>query len=152
NRRRAVLRRLFRGLGRQLADFCQFPYFNPDNIGTLAIYDGFENYEAAKKQGKGILLLTGHFGGWEIGSFAHSIYGHPMRIVVRRLDNQAVTHLFDAYLTLHANQIFKKDNFARATLSPMKGNEAVVTLMDPNMTPPQGVFVPFFGVQACTAA
>jgi KDO2-lipid IV(A) lauroyltransferase len=34
----------------------------------------------------------------------------------------------------------------------MRAGETVGILMDTNMTPPQGVFVPFFGVAACTAS
>src|SRR3981081_1579259 len=33
----------------------------------------------------------------------------------------------------------------------MKANEVVGILMDTNMTPPQGIFVDFFGIPACTA-
>ena len=35
-------------------------------------------------RGKGVLFLTAHFGGWEIGSFAHSLFGNPLNVVVRR--------------------------------------------------------------------
>jgi Kdo2-lipid IVA lauroyltransferase/acyltransferase len=45
-----------------------------------------------------------------------------------------------------------KDDFARALLGAMRGGETVGILMDTNMTPPQGVFVPFFGTPACTAS
>jgi KDO2-lipid IV(A) lauroyltransferase len=34
----------------------------------------------------------------------------------------------------------------------MKAGETVGILMDTNMTPPQGIFVPFFGMPACTAS
>ena len=34
----------------------------------------------------------------------------------------------------------------------MRAGETVGILMDTNMTPPQGVFVPFFGYEACTAS
>ena len=44
-----------------------------------------------------------------------------------------------------------KDDFARGLLTAMHKGETVGILMDTNMTPPQGVFVPFFGVPACTA-
>jgi len=50
------------------------------------------------------------------------------------------------------NQTFAKDDFARGLLSAMRAGETVGLLMDQNMTPPQGVFVPFFGVPACTAS
>ncbi len=45
-----------------------------------------------------------------------------------------------------------KDDFARGLIASMRAGETVGILMDTNMTPPQGVFVPFFGVQACTAS
>ncbi len=40
----------------------------------------------------------------------------------------------------------------RGLLSATKAGETVGILMDTNMTPPQGVFVPFFGISACTAS
>ena len=45
-----------------------------------------------------------------------------------------------------------KQDFARGLLHAMRKNETVGVLMDTNMTPPQGVFVPFFGIPACTAS
>jgi len=44
------------------------------------------------------------------------------------------------------------DEFARGLLAAMRSGETVGILMDTNMTPPQGVFVSFFGVPACTAS
>src|SRR5215813_2467614 len=85
--RRKIVRGVYRTLGRQLADFCQFPKYDTSNIDTLAVYEGFESFDAAQARGKGVLFLTAHLGGWEIGSFAHALYGHPMQVVVRPLDN-----------------------------------------------------------------
>jgi Kdo2-lipid IVA lauroyltransferase/acyltransferase len=45
-----------------------------------------------------------------------------------------------------------KDDFGRGLLGAMKKGEVVGILMDTNMTPPQGVFVDFFGIPACTAS
>jgi KDO2-lipid IV(A) lauroyltransferase len=47
---------------------------------------------------------------------------------------------------------FDNRDFARGLLGAMRGGETVGILMDTNMTPPQGVFVDFFGVPACTAS
>jgi KDO2-lipid IV(A) lauroyltransferase len=91
-------------------------------------------------------------GGWEIGSFVHSVHGNAMRIVVRPLDNPFLHQLVEHYRTLQGNTCFDKQDFARGLLSAMKAGETVGILMDTNMTPPQGVFVPFFGVPACTAS
>src|SRR4029077_8621047 len=50
------------------------------------------------------------------------------------------------------NTTVSKDNFVRGLLAAMKAGEVVGILMDTNMTPPQGVFVDFFGIPACTAS
>ena len=150
--RKRILRTVFAGLGRQLAEFSQFPRYTRDNVSQVAVYEGFENFDAARAQGRGVLFLTAHVGAWEIGSFAHSIYGNPMNIVVRDLDNKLVDGLVRRYRTLHGNVTFDNRDFARGLLGAMRGGETVGILMDTNMTPPQGVFVDFFGIPACTAS
>ena len=82
--RARILRGEFTSLGRQLAEVCLFPKYTPANVDKVVIYDGFENFERAFARGKGVLFLTGHLGGWEVSSFAHSLHGHPLHIVMRR--------------------------------------------------------------------
>src|SRR5574340_655728 len=150
--RRRILRGVYGSLGRQLAEFCRFPHYSPANISRIAAYEGFENFDSAQRRGKGVLFLTAHFGGWEIGAFAHSLHGHCLRIVVRALDNPYLDRLVQRHRTLHGNSVFEKQDFARELLAAMKAGETVGILMDQNITPPQGVFVPFFGQLACTAS
>jgi KDO2-lipid IV(A) lauroyltransferase len=150
--RRKILRGVYVSLGRLLGEACLFPRYTQRNASQVAVYQGFENFEAAEKRGKGVLLLTGHFGGWEVGSFFHSLQGHPMQIVVRPLDNPHVDALVTRYRSLHGNTMIGKQEFARGLLAAMRKNRTVGILMDTNMTPPQGVFVDFFGIPACTAS
>ncbi len=150
--RAAIVRGVFVSLGRQLAEFCMFPRYTRENLHQVMIYDGFENFDNARRLGKGVLFLTAHLGAWELGSFAHSLHGNRMNIVVRGLDNPYLDRMVDRYRTLHGNQTFSKQDFARGLLAAMHQGETVGLLMDTNMTPPQGVFVNFFGVPACTAS
>ncbi len=150
--RQQLLRGVFTSLGRQLAEVCRFPKYTLQNVDEVMIYDGFENYDEGRKRGRGVLYLTAHFGGWELSSFVHSLHGHPMRIVVRPLDNPYIDRLVNHYRTLHGNTTFGKETFARGLLAAMKARECVGILMDTNMTPPQGIFVDFFGHKACTAS
>ncbi len=115
-------------------------------------YEGLQHYLNAKQAGKGVLVLTGHLGAWELSSFLHSLLGHPMGMVIRRLDNPLLDRLVNGIRCQHGNRVLHKDDFARGLLHAMARGEAVGILMDTNMTPPQGVFVPFFGVEACTAS
>ena len=150
--RKRILRGEFTSLGRQLAELCQFPRYTKQNVDQVVVYDGLENYERAYARGKGVLFLTAHFGGWELSAFAHSLNGHWVNIVMRPMDNQYLDRMLQSYRTMHGNKVVPKDDFVRGLLAAMKAGETVGILMDTNMTPPQGVFVDFFGIKACTAS
>lgn len=150
--RAGILRGVFTHFGRQLAEVCLFPRYTRENVAKVVVYDGFENFERALTRGKGVLFLTAHLGGWELSAFAHSLCGHPLHVVMRPLDNAYLDRLTRRYRTMHGNQMIDKDDNVRGLLSAMKAGETVGILMDTNMTPPQGVFVDFFGIPACTAS
>ena len=150
--REGVLWRLYRNLGWQLAEFCQMQKYTPESSAAFVRYEGLEHYVAARARGRGVLIVTGHLGAWELSSFWHSLMGYPMAMVIRRLDNARVDGLVNGIRCLHGNRVLHKDDFARGLISSMRKGETVGILMDTNMTPPQGVFVPYFGRQACTAS
>lgn len=150
--RQQILRRLYRNLGWLLAEFCQMPHYTRESTRSFLHCEGLEHYLAARERGKGVLIVTGHLGAWEVSSYYHSLMGHPMSIVIRRLDNARVDRLVNAIRCLHGNRVLHKDDFARGLLAAMRHGETVGILMDTNMTPPQGVFVPYFGREACTAS
>jgi KDO2-lipid IV(A) lauroyltransferase len=150
--REAILRSEYRNLGLLLAEFCKMPGYTPEAASRFIRYEGLENYLAARDRGKGVLVLTGHLGAWELSSFYHSLMGMPMGMVIRRLDNPLVDAFVNRIRCLHGNRVIHKDDFARGLIASMRAGETVGILMDTNMTPPQGVFVPFFGVLACTAS
>ena len=150
--RAGILRGVFTSLGRQLAEVCQFPRYTLENVEQVVVYDGLENYERAYSRGKGVLFVTAHFGGWELSAFAHSLHGHWLHVVMRPMDNPFLDRLLQSYRSMHGNKVVPKDDFVRGLLAAMRAGETVGILMDTNMTPPQGVFVDFFGIPACTAS
>ena len=136
----------------RLAEVCLFPTYTRKGVSDIVVYDGLENYEQALARGKGVLFLTGHLGAWELSAFAHSLHGHPLWIVMRPLDNPYLNNLVNRYRTMYGNRTVGKDDFVRGLLAATRAGEAIGILMDTNMTPPQGVFVNFFGIPACTAS
>lgn len=150
--RKQILRTTYRNLGWQLAEFCRMRRYSLEQASRLVRYRGLENYLKARARGHGVLVLTGHIGAWELSSFFHSLAGYPMNMVIRRLDNPYVDRFVNGIRCLHGNRVLHKDDSARGMVAAMRAGETVGVLMDTNMTPPQGVFVEFFGHAACTAA
>lgn len=149
--RKKILRGVFTSLGRQVAEVCLFPTYTRANVSKTVVYEGFENFERALARGKGVIFLTGHLGAWELSAFAHSLYGYPLNIVMRPLDNPYLDQLTREYRTMHGNKAVDKD-FARGLIAAMRKGETVGVLMDTNMIASQGVFVDYFGIEACTAS
>jgi len=147
----ALLKRAFRNLGRLLGEFSQFPKLNRNNIARVVVYEGLENYQQAMARGKGVLILTAHFGAWELSSFAHSLYGYPIHFLVRRLDNPLLERLIENYRTRGGNRTVPKKEAARRVLAALRQGEAVGILMDLNTQPHEGIFCDFFGIPCCTS-
>jgi Kdo2-lipid IVA lauroyltransferase/acyltransferase len=150
--RSRILRGVYRHLGMQLVEFCRMSRYTPANTRNWIRTEGLEHFLAAQARGKGVLIVTGHLGAWELSSFYHSLMGYPMGMVIRRLDNRRLDDYVNRIRCLHGNRVLHKDDFARGLLTAMRAGETVGILMDTNMRPPQGMFVEFFGRQACTAS
>jgi KDO2-lipid IV(A) lauroyltransferase len=148
--RSAIVKSLFRNIGRLLGEFAQFPRITPDNIGERVVYQDFDNYQVAAARGKGVLFLTGHVGAWELCAFAHGAFGNPLNFLVRPLDNPLLDRLITNYRCLSGNRIIDKNNAVKPVLSALGRGEAVGFLIDINTLEDQGIFCEFFGIQACT--
>ena len=75
--RRQILRKLYRNLGWLLAEFCQMPRYTRETTRSFIRYDGLDHYLAARDEGKGVLILTGHLGAWELVEFLSLTDGLP---------------------------------------------------------------------------
>ncbi len=149
--RKEILRGVYRSLAWQLVEFCRMTRYTRANTRKWLRTEGLEQYQAAQAKGRGVLIVTGHLGAWELSSFYHSLMGHPMGMVIRRLDNRPLDAYVNGIRSLHGNFVLHKDDFGRGLLKAMHEGGTVGILMDTNMTPPQGAFVRFFGVEACAA-
>lgn len=145
-----TLRGCFQNLGRLLVEFTHFPDLNKSNISQFVAHDGLENYLEGLSRGRGVIFMTAHFGAWELSSFAHAVYGYPLKFIVRPIDNRRVEKLISRYRTLSGNVPVQRRSAARDILKALRENEAVGILFDQNTTRSEGVFANFFGISAAT--
>ena len=151
-KRRQTIRGMIRQIGWMAGEFSQFPKYTRENIDRVVIVDGFENFDAGRRRGKGVLFLTGHMSAWELASFAHALYGYPLHFLVRPISNARVDALINAYRCLSGNRPIDKNKSARAILKVLGEGGTVGILSDHNTSLDEGVFVDFFGIPACTTS
>jgi KDO2-lipid IV(A) lauroyltransferase len=150
-RKRAV-RRMISQVGWMAGEFSQFPKYSRQNIESVVGLEGFENFDAARSRGKGVLFLTGHMSAWELAPFAQALYGNPLHFLVRPIANSKVDALINNYRCLSGNRPIKKNRSARAILRVLHEGGTVGVLSDHNTSLEEGVFVDFFGIPASTTS
>jgi Kdo2-lipid IVA lauroyltransferase/acyltransferase len=150
--RHETVRKMLRNIGWMAGDFSQFPKFTRGNIERIIALDGHENYLDAMKRGKGVLILTGHMGPWELSSFAHAVYGYSCYFLARPIQNRRVDALVNRYRCLSGCEVIDKNDSARAVLRILYGGGAIGILADQNTSLEEGVFVPFFDIPASSTA
>jgi KDO2-lipid IV(A) lauroyltransferase len=150
--RRNISKGMVRNLGWMAAEFARLPRYTRNNIEKTIILDGFENFAAAERCGKGVLFLTGHMGAWELGPFAHGLYSSPIYFLVRPIDNPRVDELVNRYRCASGNRPIKKNESARTILRILHEGGVIGVLADQNTAPAEAVFVDFFGIPAATTS
>lgn len=143
---------IFRSIARILGTFAVFPRITRENVHQFIHYDGLDNFLSAQAQGKGVLVATAHLGNWELSAFTHAYMTGPMNIVVRPLDNPRIDAFVEHRRALSGNPIIHKKEAARAIFKALHAGESVGILIDQNSSREEGVFIDFFGRQACANA
>jgi KDO2-lipid IV(A) lauroyltransferase len=151
-RRKQAIRGMTRQVGWMAGEFSQFPKYTRENIERIVVFDGFENFDAARQRGKGVLFLTGHMSAWELAPFAHALYGYPLHFLVRPVANPRVDALINSYRCRSGNQPIEKNRSARSILKVLGSGGTVGILADHNTTLEEGVFADFFGIPASTTS
>ncbi len=152
----AILKGAFHNLGRVMAVVSGFGRLTPKNLTELVEYHPDAEFEAAyataKAEGRGRIILGGHMGNWELQAFSFPVFFEPLTFLARRMDNPRIEAMVLAIRTRLGNRQIDKTNAAAPVLRTLREGGAVGVLADVNSHPKEGVFVPFFGVSACTAS
>jgi len=148
--RSAILRETYRNFGRMAAEWTHFPELGRSNIGHYVSYAGREHWDDAieRSQGRGILVLTGHFGNFELLSVAHSIYGNRIAIVQRPNRNPVLEYAIAARRRRFGNLTVPRKGAARKVMHLLRENWMVAIPLD--LDTRHGAFVDFFGTPAAT--
>ena len=145
--REQMARAVFRHFGRMAGEFIKMPRLGKAEVERMAVVIGEENLQQALAMGKGVLLITGHFGNWEFMARWLSSHGYPINVVARDARDPAATKLLTDTRESNGAQVLYRGNSARALLQCLKKNEIVALLPDQNAA---DVFVPFLGQRTGT--
>ena len=146
----AILNGCFESLGRQLGLVSHFPRFTAEQLRELIDIEGKEFIEQALEEGRGAILFSAHFGGWEASNLLFSAHGFDWNVLVRRIDNPLVEKYIERLRTGFGSQTIDKKASARTMLRVLQANKLLGIVADLNVQEQEGTFVDFFGIPAST--
>ena len=149
---KVIARNVFENLGKNAFELVRAPRINAKNIDKLVDFENSHILDEAFAKGKGVLIITAHFGNWELMAATLRIKGYPGVTVGRRI----YFYKYDEYLnylrrTQDVNVIYR-DESPRKILKVLRENRIVGIVADQDVDSVEGVFVNFFGMKAYTPA
>ncbi len=139
----------YKNLGMVFVEIFRLNRYNGNNIDKF-VESNFDSLKGIHKK-KGILLLTAHFGNWELMAKTFALKGYPGNALARPLDNPYIENiLYKLRRNAGGKVIYNRENAVKNIISALNNNEIVGFLPDENASKRIGVFVDFFGVKACT--
>lgn len=146
----AILKGCFESLGRQLGLVSHFQRLTPEKLLEMIDVEGIEFIEQARADGRGMILFSAHFGGWEASNLIFSALGFDWNVLVRRIDNPLVENHIERLRTRFGAQTIDKKASARQMLRVLQAGKMLGIVADLNVQEQEGVFVDFFGLSAST--
>lgn len=145
-----IARGSFEHLGMMAAEFFRFFPDKGESIRDLIHLEGEEYLKEALEKGRGALILSAHLGNWELVGMGWVQRGYPLAMVTKIARGRAV----DEFLTNSREgagiKVFRGRGLFRESMRHLARGGILGSVLDQNARRSEGVFVPFFGRQACT--
>jgi KDO2-lipid IV(A) lauroyltransferase len=150
--RHMMAREVFRNLGRHVVDFAQLRHINATRFQQMCVnWEAVTRLDTLAARGQGVLVISAHFGSWELLPAITWLLQTPVNVIVRPPDNPLVHRLSEAYRQRCGYRaIGRREQAMRESLRALRRKEIVGILMDQSSVRNESVEVAFFGIKTFT--
>ncbi len=127
-------RKTFQYFGKYLADFIRFRKLTPAGIRDNVSIQGLEHLDAIRDSKRGAIMLTAHYGNWELGGAFIASMGIPIHAVVRPVPSPSLERIFNFFRSQRGLQVIPLDHAAIGIAKALKRGEVVALVGDRDFT------------------
>ncbi len=146
---RGIIKSECKSLSQSFIEVLKFPMFSDNYIKRYIKVEGEDKIKAALKKGNGVILLTAHFGNWELSSLVGTIKGYKMNVLARWQKFDRINGYLNVMRSFKGTNVISKDDARERIVYALNNNEVVGILSDQDGGK-RGEFVEFFGRLAST--
>ena len=148
--RMSIAKGAFANYGITLVEFLWSPNLSDRILGNLLSIRNPELLTEAHRLGKGMVLLSGHFGNWElIASGVPRITGIPFSIIVQTQANKLIDRYINGLRCMYGNSVIPMGISVRGIIKTL-AEGGVIAIAPDQSGPMEGAFVQFFGRSVAT--
>ncbi len=150
-RRRRLLERSLAQLAAGAVEFATMARLSPGERRELAELEGFEHCERALAASPGgVLVLTAHYGAWELLVSIMASRGNPIAVVQRARSSPLTDAVLNRWRGSSGVELLDRGAAARGALRVLAEKRYLAVTLDQDCPRAEGIFVPFLGRLACT--
>jgi len=149
----AIFKNCFVNLGKGMMELIYF-MAHPKMIKENVSFEGKEHLDQALAQGKGVIIVSAHFGNFPLMLLRLAQEGYAMNAIIRSTRDEKIEEYFQRQrqsLGLHTIYSHPRTACVTQSIKALRNKELVFIPLDQNFGNGAGVFVNFFGQKAATA-
>ena len=143
-----IVKHVFQNTGRTLIEFARLGSTIKKGLDSIVVDDGLDHMKSVYEQGKGGIVVTAHFGNFELFGAWVGTRGFPMDFLTGVQHNEKVNRLLNGFRREIGVGLLTVDKSVRSVFKALKANRFVALVSDQHA--PSGVTVDFFGRPAAT--
>ncbi len=149
--RKRIARAVFRNLGRHLVDFAHLRRLTAERFAQVCTIEGLDRVRELLSHGNGLLVLSAHFGSWELVPASALSLDIPLQVIVRPPDHPVLRRLAEVYRRCCGYRSIPKQQALAESVHALRRGAMVAVLMDQSSLRREAVEVEFFGIKAFTS-
>ena len=142
---KAIARKVYRNQAENIIEVLRLPMIKTvEDAARLLDVDARELLAKTVEQNKGCVVLSAHFGNWELLALCSGLLIAPMTIVVKRVKNHAIDRQINLWRTMRGNRIIYDWQALREGLRTLRKGGFLSVLGDQS-DPTGSFFTEFLG-------
>ncbi len=133
----------FLNLALTIVEILRIPKLSQEYIKEYIEIEGKENMDKAISKGKGVILVTAHFGNWELLALVEAMIGYPMKVLAREQKHPQLNRMLNRYREAKGCKVVHKGIQIREIIHSLRNNQIVGILVDQDAGR-GGIYVDFF--------